>query len=146
MKDGKICEEDCKSRILAHFLDGKVYNFYMQHIAADSPDNWNLHKFFTELFNYCFPLNYCQKMRMKLEGLFQGPSQSISEYMYELQELFSMIGTMPDNIKVIKLWYGLRPRIQKVMWKDSLHPDTSTWDEIAAKAEMIELANSVVNP
>ena len=85
-------------------------------------------------------------MRMKLEGLFQGPSQSISEYMYELQELFSMIGTMPDNIKVIKLWYGLRPRIQKVMWKDSLHPDTSTWDEIAAKAEMIELANSVVNP
>ena len=49
---------------------------------------------------------------MKLRGLYQGPSQSISEYMYELQELFSMIEMMPDNMKVIKLWYGLRPRNQ----------------------------------
>ena len=31
------------------------------------------------------------------------------------------------------------------MWKDGLHPDTSTWDEIVAKAEVIEIANKVVD-
>ena len=32
------------------------------------------------------------------------------------------------------------------MWKDGLHPDTSTWDEIVAEAKVIEIANKVVDP
>jgi hypothetical protein len=32
------------------------------------------------------------------------------------------------------------------MWKDGLHPDESTWEEIVAKAEMIEIADSVYEP
>ena len=32
------------------------------------------------------------------------------------------------------------------MWKDGLHPDTWRWDEIVAKAEVIEIVNKVVDP
>jgi hypothetical protein len=39
-------------------LDGKAYKFYMQKFASNDLNNWNLHKFFTELFNFCFPVNY----------------------------------------------------------------------------------------
>jgi len=53
LQDWKVHKEQ-KIRILAHHLDGKAYDFYMQKITSDDPHNWNLHKSFAELFNYCF--------------------------------------------------------------------------------------------
>ena len=144
LRDGKVPRE-CQIRILAYHLDGKAYNFYMQKVASDDPSNWNLHKFFTELFNYCFPVDYRQRMRLKLENFYQKHNQSVSEYVFELQELFSMVGAMPAEMKVIKLWYSLSTRIQRAMWRDGLHPDSSTWDEVVAKVEVIKIADNVVD-
>ena len=62
----------------------------MQKVTPDDPKNWDLHKFFTELYNYCFPIDYKQRTRLKLETLYQGSSQSVSEYVHELNELFSV--------------------------------------------------------
>ena len=114
LRDGKVHRER-QIRILAHYLDGKAHNFYMQKVATDDPKNWDLHKFFTELFNYCFPVDYRQQMRIKLENFHQKQGQSVSEFVFELQELFSMVGTMPQEMKVIKLWYSLNSRIQKAL-------------------------------
>ena len=85
-------------------------------------------------------------MRMKLEDLCQGSNQTVSEYIHELNESFDMVGAMSTEAKVLKLWYILRPKIQRIMWKDRLHPDTSTWDEIVAKAEVIKTADHVTDP
>ena len=83
---------------------------------------------------------------MKMDSMSQGYNQSVSEYIHELQETFNMVGALTPELKIIKLWYSLRPNIQRTMWKDGLHPDTSTWDEIVAKAEVIEIASKVVDP
>jgi hypothetical protein len=144
LRDGRV-QKERKIRILAHYLDGKAYQFYMQKVAPDDPHNWSLHEFITELFNHCFPVDYRQRMRLKLEGLYQKHNQPVSEYVFELQELFSMVGAMPDEMKVIKLWYSLNTRTQKAMWRDGLHPDSSTWDEVVAKAEILEIADNVVD-
>jgi hypothetical protein len=144
LRDGKVARER-QIRILAHHLDGKAYSFYMQKVATDDPNNWNLHKFFTELFNFCFPVDYRQRMRLKLEGLYQKQNQTVSEFVFDLQELFSMVGAMPEEMKVVKLWYSLNTRTQRAMWRDGLHPDSSTWDEVVAKAEVIEIADNVIN-
>ena len=145
LRDGKVPRER-QIRILAHHLDGKAYSFYMQKIATDDPNNWDLHKFFTELFNYCFPIDYRQRMRIKLDEFYQKNNQSVSDYVFELQELFSMVGTIPPEMKVVKLWYSLKTRTQKAMWRDGLNPDSSTWEEIITKAEMIEIADNVLDP
>ena len=115
LRDGKVTRER-QIRILAHYLDGKAYDFYMQKVASDDPNNWTLHKFFMELFNYCFPLDYRQQMRLKLESSYQQSNQTVSEYVFELQEMFSMVGTMPIEMKVIKLWHSLKAKIQQAMW------------------------------
>jgi hypothetical protein len=125
LRDGKVPRAR-HIRILAYYLEGKAYNFYMQKVASDDPNNWDLHKFFTELFNYCFPVDYRQRMRLKLEDFYQRQNQSVSEFVFELQELFSMVGAMPEEMKVIKLWHSLSTRIQKALWRDGLHPDSST--------------------
>ena len=145
LRDGKV-RPDRQIRILAHYLDGRAYDFFMQKVAIEDPSNWNLHKFFIELFNFCFPIDYRQQMRLKLEKHTQKPDQTVSEYVYELQELFSMVGAMPQEMKVLKLWYSLRARTQRAMWRDGLHPDSSTWDEVVAKAEMVEIADKVTDP
>ena len=144
LRDGKVHRER-QIRILAHYLDGKAYQFYMQKVASDDPKNWDLHKFFTELFNFCFPVDYRQQTRLKLENFYQKKGQTISEFVFELQELFSMVGAMPDDLKVVKLWYSLNARTQRAMWRDGLHPDVSTWEEIITKAEVIEIADSVLD-
>jgi hypothetical protein len=142
LRDGKVPRER-HIRILAYYLEGKAYNFYTQKVAFDDPNNWSVHKFFTELFNYCFPVDYRQRMRIKLEELNQKYGQPVSEFVFELQELFSMVGAMPTDMKVVKLWYSLNARIQRALWRDGLHPDSSTWDEVVAKAEVIEIADNV---
>ena len=144
LRDGKVSKER-HIHILAHYLDGKAYSFYMQKVASDKPENWDLYKFFTELFNYCFPTDYRQKMRLKLEDLHQKANQPVIEFVYELQELFSMVGAMPAEMKVVKLWYSLNTRTQRALWRDGLHPDSSSWDEVVAKAEVIEIADGVIN-
>ena len=116
LRDGNVSSER-QYRILAHFLKGKSYDFYMQKVAPDDPDNWDLHKNFTELFNYCFPIDYRQQMRLKMEEMTQGNNQSVSEYIHELQEVVNMVGALTAESKIIKLWYSLRPHIQKTMWK-----------------------------
>jgi len=144
LRDGKVRRDERQIRILAHHLDGKAYDFYMQKVAPDDPKLWNLHRFFTELFNYCFPIDYRQQMRIKLDELRQRHNQPVSEFVHEIQELFNMVGAMPSDMKVIKLWYSLSVHIQRGLWRDGLHPDTSTWDEVVTKAEMIEITDSVL--
>ena len=54
-------------------------------------------------------------MQIKLENFYQKNNQLVSEYVFELQELFSMVGAMPDEMKVVKLWYSLNTRVQRAM-------------------------------
>ena len=56
----------------------------------------------------------------------------ITKYVYELQELFNMIEAIPDHDKVIMLWYGIKPIIQKRLWRDNFNLDVSTWEEVVS--------------
>ena len=67
----------------------------MQKVVPDDLMNWGLHRFFAELYNYCLPIDYKQQTRLRLEDLYQGSSQSVAEYVHELNELFSMVGDIP---------------------------------------------------
>ena len=143
LRDGKV-HRSRQIRLVAYHLEGKAYDFYMQKVADDE-DSWTLHDFYVELFNYCFPIDYRMQMRKKLNRCYQGDNKTITEYVYELQELFNMIGAIPDQEKVIKFWYGVKPIIQKGLWRDNLNPDISTWNEVVTKAEVIEIAENITD-
>ena len=40
-------------------------------------ESWTMHRFFKEMFNYCFPSNYRMNMRAKLEKLTQQHNQTV---------------------------------------------------------------------
>lgn len=105
-------------------------------------EEWSLPQFYTELFNYCFPIDYHMQMRQSLARCHQN-DKTVAEYTYELQGLFNMIGDVPEQDRVIKFWNGTQPLIQKGLWHDNLHPEISTWDEVINQAEIIEISENV---
>ncbi|PPR02115.1 hypothetical protein CVT26_008845, partial [Gymnopilus dilepis] len=133
----KIKKND-KMFVLSHFLKDKAYQFYIQVVTINEED-WTLDQFFTELFNYCFPVDYRMKMRRKLNKTFQN-EKTVHAYAYELEELFNMIGVVDERAKVIKLWEGLRSNIRRSLWRDGLNPEVSTWKEIITQAIIIEIS------
>lgn len=56
-----------------------------------------------------------------------------------------MIRDIPDRDKVLKFWNGSRAIIQKGLWRDNLNPEISTWDQVVAQAEIIEIVENLAD-
>jgi hypothetical protein len=140
LKDGKV-----KGRrrifLLSYYLTDKAYDFYTQKVANHERD-WTLTRLFAELFNYCFPVDYRLQLRRNLARCHQN-EKSVAEYTHELNELFNMVGDVSERDMVLKFWSGSRPIIQKGLWRDGLNPETSSWANVTAQAEIIEISENV---
>jgi len=75
---------------LSYYLSGKAYDFYQQKVSL-TEEKWSLEEFYTELFNFCFPIDYRMQMRKRLRHTIQ-KEKSVNEYAFELEEIFNMIG------------------------------------------------------
>ncbi|KAI1782592.1 hypothetical protein LXA43DRAFT_1087402 [Ganoderma leucocontextum] len=84
---------------ISSFLDGKAWAYY-QYCESGGPDPEELTKFLSGLFNYCFPLDYKQRMREKLEDA-QQEDRSVQEFVHELNGLYIMLGSVPEPLKVV---------------------------------------------
>jgi len=138
--DGRV-PQNRQVFVLSYYLDKFAYDFYIQKVSMNSSE-WRLQEFFEELFNYCFPVNYWMEQHLRLKKCFQN-EKKVSTYVHELEELYNMIGTIDEHKKVIKLWYGLRSSIQQGLWRDQLNPETSTWEEVADHAAILEIVQSI---
>ncbi|KAF8837040.1 hypothetical protein BDN67DRAFT_909987, partial [Paxillus ammoniavirescens] len=101
-----------------------ILSIYIQEVSH-MLHKWWLRDFFLDMFNYCFPINYCMKQCEKLKRAFQN-EHTIRDYMSELNELWNLIGDISEHNKVMKLWFGLNGYIQSDLWKDKLHPEESS--------------------
>ena len=140
LRDGKVHGRR-RVFLLSYYLTGRAYDFYTQKVAINE-EQWDLQDFYSELFNYCFPVDYRMQMRKTLARCHQN-ERSIAEFTHELSELFNMIGDVPERDKVLKFWNGARPVIQKGLWRDNLNPEISSWDQVVAQAEIIEISENV---
>ncbi|KAJ3784596.1 hypothetical protein GGU10DRAFT_271097 [Lentinula aff. detonsa] len=140
VRDGRVPKNRRVLKLLK-YLKGKAYQFYLTTVA-DSPFDWRLKQFFTELYNYCFPLTYRLDQRRKLKRCFQN-DKPVREHLAELNDLFNTIGLMDEREKAHKLWSSLNKKIQKGLWREKLNPELSSYDEIASTAELIEIIENV---
>ncbi|KIO08101.1 hypothetical protein M404DRAFT_23378 [Pisolithus tinctorius Marx 270] len=107
--DGQVEPKKCVF-ILSHYLMGKAHEFYVWEVLGD-PYKWRLSDFFMQLFNYCFPIDFRMWQREKLQSCYQN-SKTVKNYLYELNELWNMIGETDERTKVHKFWSGLRKELQ----------------------------------
>jgi hypothetical protein len=56
-----------------------------------------------------------------------------------------MIGDLTEQAKVLKLWMGARPLIQKELCHSNLNPEITSWGDVLAAAEVVKIAEGVTN-
>ena len=134
---------ECRHQVmvLSEFLVGKAYMFYTRRVSLD-PERWTLKKFFTELFNYCFPIDFRNQQREKLNNFSQG-NKSVREYVADLDEMFTIVGADSKRARVVKLFNGFRPSLRKALLREHMNPEYTSWKEIIREAEYQELADNV---
>ncbi|KAG6806825.1 hypothetical protein H0H92_009929, partial [Tricholoma furcatifolium] len=127
--------------VLSQHLEGKAWSFYAREVSRD-PESWTMDNFFKELFNECFPVDFRNKQRTKLKNFTQD-RHTVKEYVAGLRELFTVVGSTTTRDRIVKLFNGFRPSIQRDLYRKGLNPETSSWKKIVQKAEHAELAELV---
>jgi hypothetical protein len=140
MKDGQVAKHR-QVAMLARFLTGTAYDYYVRKVAYD-PERWSLRRFFQGLFDYCFPVNFLGIQRKNFNQCRQG-NRTVREFVYELNELSVMVGSIDERARVNRLWYGCSHEIQRELWMRGLNPELSDFETVAMTAETVELASSV---
>ncbi|TEB23035.1 hypothetical protein FA13DRAFT_1640371, partial [Coprinellus micaceus] len=79
------------------FLKGKAYAYYAQEVSYNVT-KWLMNRFFDGLFNACFPVDFKEKQREKLEN-FKQNNMEIHSYWSQLTELFLTTGVCKDREK-----------------------------------------------
>jgi len=138
--DGEV-PEDRQAFVLSYYMTDTAYDYWINKVADDFRSS-RLQDFFEGLFNYVFPVNYRSQQRTKLMRFHQN-NKKVAQYVHELEELFSMVGSIGKREKVVKLWRGLRPSIQQGLYRDGLNEEVLQWDHVVTQAEIIELSESV---
>ncbi|KAK1221914.1 hypothetical protein PQX77_015261 [Marasmius sp. AFHP31] len=137
VKEGNVPEED-QVILLSHYLTEKAKKFFLYKVARNH-HRWTLTRFFRGMFNYCFPLNYRSLQRDRLRKCFQN-DRSVAEYVYELDNLYNLVGAFSKREKVIKLWDGFNSHIRRELHREKLNKEVHRWKRIVRAAEEIELA------
>ncbi|KIK57612.1 hypothetical protein GYMLUDRAFT_172727, partial [Collybiopsis luxurians FD-317 M1] len=100
--------------LISHYLEGKAHSYFTQKVSKNH-EEWTLKKFFQGLFNYCFPLNYQSQQCDKIKCCYQN-NRSISEYVYELEQLYGMVRTTSKHERIIKLWDGFNCPMRRELY------------------------------
>ncbi|KAI0070149.1 hypothetical protein K474DRAFT_1565817, partial [Panus rudis PR-1116 ss-1] len=115
--------------VVSNFLSGKANDFFITCVSS-SPRRWSLRRFFMELFNWCFPVDFRLQMQERLLACSQR-NRTVREYVHDLEGLYLICGnTISAQEKVSKLWHGFVPYLQKELWKKELSPIHSTWRQV----------------
>ena len=64
LRDGRV-KGRRKVFLLSYYLTGRAYDFYTQKVSSNE-EEWTLRRFYNELFNYCFPVDYRMQLRKNL--------------------------------------------------------------------------------
>ncbi|KAG5633532.1 hypothetical protein H0H81_007069, partial [Sphagnurus paluster] len=107
--------------VLSEFLVGKAYTFFTRNVAL-KPHKWDL-------------------QRARLDTFVQG-RLSVKEYVSELNELFSIVGTDGKRARVVKLFNGFKPSIQRALYRVHMNAEQTSWKKMVQEAEYQELAEN----
>jgi hypothetical protein len=122
---------------LSYYLTGKALDFYEQ-VVIRKPATYTLEDFFLDLFDFCFPADFRNKMRDQLNRCYQN-AKPILEHIAAFEQLWCVVGLPNDQEKVVRFWHSLRADIQQELYRKDLDAEVSQWDEVVLAAERAEV-------
>ncbi|EIN04409.1 hypothetical protein PUNSTDRAFT_138451 [Punctularia strigosozonata HHB-11173 SS5] len=137
INDGMIVRDRHVSKI-GHYLSGNAQQFFKR--VVKSPEEWTVREFFNELFNYCFPDGFMNEIRRRWRSWRQRKS-SVKVYAAAMEGFRDDLGDeISDRQFVQRFWEGLDDEISRELYRDRLHPDIDTYEDVLECAIVAERA------
>ncbi len=89
------------------------------------------------MFDYCFPIDFREKIQKEIENCHQG-GRRVKVFTHELENLYNVLSDESDRAKVVKLWKGLTLDITDMLSQKSFSQEVHSWAIIAREAELAE--------
>ena len=125
-------------RVMSNLVTGDAERFYMKYVAKN-PDNYTIDKFFKDLYDYCFPDDFNEKLRRQWDKLTQGKKR-VREFSREVEDLARKFKEMSERQVVLKFWHGLHGEIRKEMVLQHIDPEEDELSDVIDCAKKCERA------
>ncbi|KAF8703643.1 hypothetical protein RHS03_06199, partial [Rhizoctonia solani] len=127
-------------RGICRFLDGKASKWYMSKIAPNLDRvRYEIRDIYSQLYQYCFPPNFKEKLRKKYESLTQG-ERVVQDFFADLELYRTRLSNVTDSQHVRRAWNGAA-RYIRVEWAiRGIRPESTTIEELKRVAKDIERA------
>ncbi|KAF8579439.1 hypothetical protein K439DRAFT_1254721, partial [Ramaria rubella] len=113
---------------LKKYVKGHTYTFFELEIMT-AGQQWELKRFFEELFNYCFPPNFRSAQRRRLASFMQR-ELPIRDYAHQIQALLNSIGDISERQLTVYFWNSAQREIQERWATEKFNPEFSTFSEL----------------
>ncbi|CAK5269037.1 unnamed protein product [Mycena citricolor] len=99
---------------LSYFMSSHAREFYNSHVE-NNEHIWTLSDFFWGLFNFCFPVNFLEKQRSKLDACKQD-DKSVLVHKAKWEQIFNTISLEANQEKAVMFCRSLKTLICKEMF------------------------------
>ncbi|QRV92218.1 Transposon Ty3-G Gag-Pol polyprotein [Ceratobasidium sp. AG-Ba] len=130
-----------EAEAVQHFskvLKGKASAWYMADIATNQR-RYTMKKIYQELFDYCFPPDFIEKLRKDYERLRQN-DLLVQDYFAKSDQLRKRLRGIDDESHIIRLYDGIHPDIKAHLRIMQVEPEDVTLEDLKSKAIAIERA------
>ncbi|KIY52545.1 hypothetical protein FISHEDRAFT_24934, partial [Fistulina hepatica ATCC 64428] len=124
--------------IAARHTSGRALRFYTQNVLLGR-GQWTLDRWYEELFDYCFPVNYRETCRTALRRCYQN-GRDVRDYFYELNRYWCALGEITPREQRIRFWEGLDGWLERALIEDDYDPDVNSLEELYARAQTLQRA------
>ena len=127
-------------KIIVNFLSGKPSKYFMQHVAMNQHE-WDLPSLYEALYVYCFPIDFKRKLRERFDGIQQGKSQRVRDFMREIEQLASRLSDISARQIVQAFWKGMHQYLRLYLIEQGLDPESTRLDRLVRYAQRREEAH-----
>ena len=92
-------------RLLLKYVSGEAATYYMDFVVGNE-NAMTLDMFFENLFDYCFPRDFKDKLRAKLTTSTQG-KRRVREFLRDLMKLAARFPDVNERTVIETFWHGM---------------------------------------
>lgn len=122
--------------LLSKQVTGQAGKFFL-HYIADNEDAWTLKSMFEAMFDYCFPTDFKDQLRARLEGTVQGKKR-VRDFVREVELLAARFPDVNERSRTQIIWKGFTQSIRLRLIEWGVSPEYSPLEKIVRKAVDIE--------
>ena len=125
-------------RSLVSYVSGEAGQFFMDYIAGNE-DKWTIKSMYEALFDYCFPMDFKDRLRARLMNSQQG-KRRIRDFIRDIEKLAARFPDVNERTVIQTFWAGMRREVRLRLIEWGMSPEDTPLEKMVRKA--IDIENS----